>query len=154
LVENSRRRLELLFGLLFGLPGAPVIYYGDEIGMGDNVFLGTRDGVRTPMQWTAERNAGFSRADYARLYTPPVNDSVLGYLSVNVEAQQRDPSSLLHWIRRLIALRKRHPVLSRGTLELLEPENLKVVAWLRRLPASGRTGNERDRMALVVANLS
>jgi maltose alpha-D-glucosyltransferase/alpha-amylase len=145
LADNSRERIVLLFGLLFSLPGAPVIYYGDEIGMGDNAYLPSRDGVRTPMQWSADRNAGFSSADFARLYCPPVMDPVYGYQAVNVEAQRRDPSSLLHSIRRLIALRRRHPALSRGSLELLSPANRKVFACLRRLG---------EETLLVVANLA
>src|SRR6266700_3265509 len=105
LVDNSRRRMELLTSLLLSLHGTPVIYYGDEIGMGDNIYLGDRNGVRTPMQWNGDRNAGFSRADVHALYTPLVADPVYGYQAVNVEAQQRVPSSLLNWMRRLIAIR-------------------------------------------------
>ncbi len=145
LLDNSRRRLELLFSLLFSLPGSPVIYYGDEIGMGDNVYLGGRNGVRTPLQWSADRNAGFSAADFARLYAPPVMDPLYGYQAVNVEAQRRDPSSLFHWLRRLIALRKRSRTLARGSLELLEPANRKVLAYVRR---------HDDETILVVANLA
>jgi maltose alpha-D-glucosyltransferase/alpha-amylase len=145
LVDNSRRRLELLFSLLFSLPGAPVVYYGDEIGMGDNVFLSGREAVRTPMQWSPDRNAGFSAGDFARLYAPPVTDPVYGYAAVNVEAQRRDPSSLLHWVRRLIALRKRTPALARGKSELLHPGNRRVLALVRELG---------DETVLVVANLS
>jgi maltose alpha-D-glucosyltransferase / alpha-amylase len=145
LADNSRRRIELLFGLLLSLPGAPVIYYGDEIGMGDNPYLGGRNAVRTPMQWSADRNAGFSTADFARLYAPPVMDPLYGYAAVNVEAQRRDPSSLFHWLRRLIAVRKRTPALARGGLELLEPANRKVLAFVRRLG---------DEIILVAANLS
>jgi maltose alpha-D-glucosyltransferase/alpha-amylase len=151
LAENNQRRIELLFGLLFALPGAPVIYYGDELGMGDNVFLGGRNAVRTPMQWSADRNGGFSSADAARLHAPPVADPIFGYLSVNVEAQQRDSSSRFHWLRRLIALRKRHPLLFRGGLTLLEPENRKVLAFLRTAPAGDAPG---EPPILVVANLS
>src|SRR5207245_2041413 len=132
LVENDRRVIELLHALLFSLPGTPVLYYGDELGMGDNVYLGDRNGVRTPMQWTGDRNAGFSRADFARLYSPLVMDPVYGYQSINVEAQQRDPSSLLNWMKQLIALRKRFKTFSRGTLDFLHPENRKVVAYVRR----------------------
>jgi maltose alpha-D-glucosyltransferase/alpha-amylase len=145
LLDNSRRRLELMFGLLFALPGAPLIYYGDEIGMGDNVYLGGRYAVRTPMQWSAERNAGFSTADFARLYAPPVMGPVYGYAAVNVEAQQRDPSSLFHWVRRLIALRKSAGTLARGRLELLEPDNRKVLAFVR---------SDGGDPILVVANLA
>lgn len=145
LVENNRRRIELLFGLLFSLPGAPVLYYGDEIGMGDNVFLGGRNGVRTPMQWSSDRNAGFSRSDFAHLYAPPIMDPLFGYQAVNVEAERRDTSSLLHWIRQLIALRRRMPTLSRGELQFLEPSNRKVIAFLRR---------RGEETVLVVANLA
>jgi maltose alpha-D-glucosyltransferase/alpha-amylase len=145
MVDNNRRRLELLFGLLFSLPGAPLLYYGDEIGMGDNPYLGGRAGVRTPMQWSADRHAGFSDADFARLFAPPVLDPIYGCRAVNVEAQRRDPSSLYHWLRRLIALRKRTPALACGSLEPLEPANRKVLAVLRRLG---------DEIILVAANLS
>jgi maltose alpha-D-glucosyltransferase/alpha-amylase len=145
LMEYSRQRLELLTSLLFCFPGTPVLYYGDEIGMGDNVFLGDRNGVRTPMQWTGDRNAGFSRADPARLFTPPVMDPVCGYQAINVEAQERDPSSLLHWMRRLIALRNRFKVFSRGSMEFLYPQNRHVLAMIRR--------DENDTV-LIVANLS
>ena len=148
LMDNSRRRIELLYGLLFSLPGAPVIYYGDEIGMGDNTFAGGRNAVRTPMQWTADRNAGFSSADFARLYCPPVMDPLYGYQAVNVEAQRRDSSSLLHWMRRLIAMRKQHRALADGTLEPLEPRNQQIIAFVRR-PKDA----EGDPI-LVVANLS
>ncbi len=145
LMNNDRRSIELLTSLLFSLRGTPVIYYGDEIGMGDNVYLGDRNGVRTPMQWTGDRNAGFSRADVARLYSPLVMDPVYGYQSINVEAQQRDPSSLLHWMKQLIALRKRYRVFGRGTLEFLRHENRKVLAYVRRYD---------DDIILAVANLS
>jgi maltose alpha-D-glucosyltransferase/alpha-amylase len=146
LMENSRRRIELMHGLLLSLPGTPVIYYGDEIGMGDNVYLGDRNGVRTPMQWTADRNGGFSRADPARLYAPLIMDSVYGYQSVNVEAQERSPFSLLNWFRRFIGLRKQHQTFGRGTTELLRPDNRHIFAFLRRL------GSEDP--ILVVANLA
>ena len=145
LIGNSRRRIELLNMMLFSLPGTPVIYYGDEIGMGDNVYLGDRDGVRTPMQWNGDRNAGFSRADFARLYAPPIMDTLYGYQAINVESQQRDPSSLLQFMKRLIALRKRYQVFGRGTLEFLHPANRKVLVYIREY------GDER---ILVVANLS
>src|SRR6185437_13397269 len=144
LLDNNRRRLELFFSLLFSLPGSPVLYYGDEIGMGDNIYLGERGGLRTPMQWSADRNAGFSTADFARLFAPPIMDPLYGYPSVNVEAQRRNSSSLFHWVRRLIALRKRTPPLARGSLELLEPANNKVLAFVRR------DGDD----ILVVANLA
>lgn len=131
LMDNGRRRIELLHALLFSLPGSPFLYYGDEIGMGDNIYLGDRDGVRTPMQWTADRNAGFSQADFARLYFPVIMDPVYGYQAVNVEAQQRYGTSLLNWVRELIHLRKRHPVFGRGTISLIKPENRKIVAFTR-----------------------
>ncbi|MEX1155591.1 MAG: maltose alpha-D-glucosyltransferase [Chloroflexota bacterium] len=145
LVDNSRRRIELLNVLLLSMPGTPVIYYGDEIAMGDNVYLGDRNGVRTPMQWTGDRNAGFSTADAAALYSPVIVDPVYGYQAVNVEAQERIPGSLLHWMRRVIAVRRRHPVFGRGTLEFLHPDNRQVLAYLREY--EGAT-------ILCVANLS
>lgn len=131
LMDNGRRRIELLHALLFSLPGSPFLYYGDEIGMGDNIYLGDRDGVRTPMQWTADRNAGFSQADFARLYFPMIMDPVYGYQAVNVEAQQRYSTSLLNWVREMIHLRKRHPVFGRGALHLIKPENRKIFAFSR-----------------------
>ena len=124
-------RLGQQHAILFSLPGSPVLYYGDEIGMGDNIYLGDRDGVRTPMQWTSDRNGGFSRADFARLYLPPQMDPVYGYQAVNVEAQLRQPNSLLRWLRRLIALRKQHPVFGLGTYEALRPENPRIFAHIR-----------------------
>jgi maltose alpha-D-glucosyltransferase / alpha-amylase len=132
LLENSRRRIELLHALLFSMPGTPVIYYGDEIGMGDNIYLGDRNGVRTPMQWTGDRNAGFSRADPARLYAPPIMDPVYGYQGLNVEAQERAPFSLLNWMKRMIGLRKQSKVFGRGTLDFLPAQNRKVLAYVRR----------------------
>jgi maltose alpha-D-glucosyltransferase/alpha-amylase len=114
LMENNRRRIELLNSLLFSFPGTPILYYGDEIGMGDNIYLGDRNGVRTPMQWSADRNAGFSRANPARLYSPVIMDPVYGYEAVNVEAQVSDHSSLLHWMRNMIGLRKLFKVFGRG----------------------------------------
>jgi len=131
LVDNSLRRIELLNVLLLSLPGTPVIYYGDEIAMGDNVYLGDRNGVRTPMQWTGDRNAGFSTADAAALYSPVIVDPVYGYQAVNVEAQERIPGSLLHWMRRVIEVRRRYPVFGRGSLEFLHPDNRQVLAYLR-----------------------
>src|SRR5262252_4995121 len=145
LVDNSRRRIELLNSLLFSFPGTPILYYGDEIGMGDNIYLGDRNGVRTPMQWNADRNAGFSRANPAKLYAPMIMDPIFGYEAVNVEAQQGDPSSLLSWMRNMIALRKLFVVFGRGTLEFLDPSNRKVLAYLRR---------DGDQQVLCVANLS
>jgi maltose alpha-D-glucosyltransferase/alpha-amylase len=131
LLENDRRKIELLTSLLFTLPGSPILYYGDEIGMGDNIYLGDRNGVRTPMQWTGDRNAGFSRADTARLYLPLIVDPVYGYQSINVEAQQRTPSSLLNWLKRLIEVRKKTRVFGRGTLHFLRPANETVLAHVR-----------------------
>jgi maltose alpha-D-glucosyltransferase/alpha-amylase len=145
LLGNDRRRTELLNGLLFSLPGTPVLYYGDEIGMGDNFYLGDRNGVRTPMQWSADKNAGFSRANPQRLFLPVIVDPEYHYEAVNVEAQQANPHSLLWWTRRVIALRKRHPAFSRGTTEFLQPDNYRVLAFLRRTP---------EETLLVVANLS
>src|SRR5213082_4273425 len=114
LVDNDRRIAELLHALLFSFPGSPILYYGDKIGMGDNIYLGDRDGVRTPMQWSPDRNAGFSRADFAQLYLPPLMDPVYGYQAINVEAQLHHATSLLRWTRRFIALRKEHPVFGLG----------------------------------------
>jgi maltose alpha-D-glucosyltransferase/alpha-amylase len=132
LLDNGRDEMELMHAILFSLPGSPVLYYGDEIGMGDNIFLGDRDGVRTPMQWTGDRNGGFSRADFAQLYLPPLMDPVYGYQAVNVEAQLRTPTSMLRWIRRFIALRKQHPVFGLGTYEPLETPNPHIFAHVRR----------------------
>ena len=146
LVENNRQRIELLHGLLLSLPGTPVIYYGDEIGMGDNVYLGDRNGVRTPMQWTPDRNAGFSMADPARLYAPVIMDPVYGYQAVNVESQERSPFSLLNWMRRLIALRRQHRAFGRGAIEILRPDNRPIFAFIRTLPG--------EDPILVVANLA
>jgi len=145
LLDNGRAEIELLTAIMFSLPGSPVLYYGDEIGMGDNVYLGDRDGVRTPMQWTGDRNGGFSRADFAQLYSPPQMDPVYGYQAVNVEAQLRTPTSLLRWLRRFIALRKEHPVFGLGTYEPLSPSNPKIFAHVRRY--------END-VALCVHNLA
>ena len=145
LIGNSREAIELLNMMLFSLPGTPVLYYGDEIGMGDNIYLGDRDGVRTPMQWSGDRNAGFSKADFARLYAPPIMDTIYSYQAINVEAQERDPSSLLKWMKRLIALRKQYKVFGRGTLEFLHPRNRTILAYVREY---------EDQRILVVANLS
>jgi maltose alpha-D-glucosyltransferase/alpha-amylase len=144
LLENSRNQIQLFHSLLLSLPGSPVMYYGDEIGMGDNIYLGDRDGVRTPMQWNPDRNAGFSRADFAQLYLPPIMDPVYGYEALNVEAQQRQGSSLLHWVRNLVHIRKEHPVFGMGDFEALESSNPRVLSFLRR--------DELDTI-LVVANL-
>src|SRR5208282_5940323 len=145
LVDNNRRRIELLNSLLLSFPGTPIMYYGDEIGMGDNIYLGDRNGVRTPMQWSADRNAGFSRANAQRLFLPVIIDPEYHYETVNVEAQQSNPSSLLWWVKRLITLRRRFRSFGRGTFELLRPDNPKVLAFIRKLD---------DERILVVANLS
>ena len=145
LLDNGRDEIELMHAILFSLPGSPVLYYGDEIGMGDNVYLGDRDGVRTPMQWTGDRNGGFSRADFAQLYLPPLMDPVYGYQAVNVEAQLRTPTSLLRWLHRFIALRKQHPVFGLGTYEPLEPANPRIFAHIRRY---------EDDIVLCVHNLA
>ncbi len=145
LLDNGRDEIELMHAILFSLPGSPVLYYGDEIAMGDNVYLGDRDGVRTPMQWTGDRNGGFSRADFAQLYAPPLMDPVYGYQAVNVEAQLRTPTSLLRWMRRLIALRKEHPVFGLGSFEALVPENPRIFAHIR---------SYEDDVALCVHNLA
>ncbi len=132
LLGNDRRKIELMNGLLFSMPGTPVIYYGDEIGMGDNYFLGDRDGVRTPMQWTADRNAGFSRANPQQLYLPTIQDPVYGFDAVNVEAQGATPASLLNWMKRMIAIRKRQKAFGRGQFTFIYPRNRKVLAFLRQ----------------------
>ena len=132
LLDNGRDEIQLMTAILFSLPGSPVLYYGDEIGMGDNVFLGDRDGVRTPMQWTGDRNGGFSTADFAQLYAPPLMDPVFGYQAVNVEAQLRSPTSLLRWVHRFIELRKEHPVFGFGTYEPIVTSNTRIFAHIRR----------------------
>jgi maltose alpha-D-glucosyltransferase / alpha-amylase len=145
LLDGSRRQAELLHALLFSLPGSPILYYGDEIGMGDNIFLGDRNGVRTPMQWSFDRNGGFSRADYNQLYSPVIADPVYGWQTINVESQTRNENSLLHWMRRMIQTRRRYPAFSRGDLTFLRTGNRKVLAFLRKY------GEER---LLVACNLS
>ena len=145
LMENDRRRIELLTGLLMSMPGTPILYYGDEIGMGDNIYLNDRDGVRTPMQWSMDRNGGFSRANPARMFSAPLMDTVYGYQSVNVEAQSSSPSSLINWLRRLISVRQGHRVFGRGTLSFLMPHNRKILAYLREYEGES---------VLCVANLS
>jgi maltose alpha-D-glucosyltransferase/alpha-amylase len=145
LMENGRRQMELLTSLLLSLPGTPILYYGDEIGMGDNVYLGDRRGVRTPMQWSGDRNAGFSRADPARLFSPVILDPIYNYEAVNVEAQSRVPTSLLNWNRRLIAARKRYPVFGRGTIEFVHCSNQRILAYIRR---------DEAQTVLCVVNLS
>src|SRR5208282_4342762 len=145
LMENDRDRIKLMNSLLLSMPGSPILYYGDEIGMGDNVFIGDRNGVRTPMQWSPDRNAGFSRADPQRLYLPPIMDAIYGYASTNVEAQIRDPSSLLSWTKRMLAVRKTSQAFGRGLRRFLKPGNRKILAYLREY---------RDDTILCVANLS
>jgi len=145
LMNNDRRRIELMNALLFALPGTPVLYYGDELGMGDNIFLGDRHGVRTPMQWSGDRNAGFSRANPQQLYLPVIIDPEYSYEAVNVEVQQANPSSLFWWTKRLLALRKRHAALARGSLRILRPENRRVLVLLREY---------KGEKILVIANLS
>jgi maltose alpha-D-glucosyltransferase/alpha-amylase len=144
LMENDVDRIKLMNSLLLSMPGSPIIYYGDEIGMGDNIFLGDRNGVRTPMQWSPDRNAGFSRADPQRLYLPPIMDPVYGFEAVNVEAQLREPSSLLNWMTRMLAVRKQSQAFGRGRLTFLKPGNGKVLAYLRELG---------DEAILCVANV-
>ncbi len=145
LLERDRRRIELMNCLLFSMPGAPVIYYGDELGMGDNIRLGDRDGVRTPMQWSPDRNGGFSRADPAALALPVIMDALYGYEIVNAEAQTRDVHSLLHWMRRMMAIRRTHAAFGRGSLRFLYPKNRKVLSYLRELDGE---------VILCVANVS
>ncbi len=145
LLENDRNQIELFTGLLLSLPGSPVLYYGDEIGMGDNIYLGDRDGVRTPMQWNADRNAGFSAADPQALYLPTILDPVYGYQALNVEAQMRSSSSLLNWTRKIIHVRKEHPVFGMGSYEELGSSNPSVLAFVREFG---------DDKVLCVNNLS
>ncbi|KPF96449.1 alpha-amylase [Rhodopseudomonas sp. AAP120] len=145
LMDNDRRKIELMNSLLLSFPGTPIIYYGDEIGMGDNIYLGDRNGVRTPMQWSPDRNGGFSRADPARLYAPPIMDPVYGYASVNVEAQARSLSSLLSATKRLISVRKSTPAFGRGSMTFIRPSNRSVLAYVRQY---------EDEVILCVANLS
>ncbi|HSD97381.1 MAG TPA: maltose alpha-D-glucosyltransferase [Sulfuricaulis sp.] len=145
LMDNDFDKIRLMNSLLLSMPGSPIIYYGDEIGMGDNIYLGDRNGVRTPMQWSPDRNAGFSHADPQRLYLPPIMDPVYGFEAVNVEAQSRDPSSLLNWMKRLLAVRKSSKAFGRGTLEFLQPGNRKILVYLRK---------HGEETILCVANLS
>jgi maltose alpha-D-glucosyltransferase/alpha-amylase len=145
LMEGSRAKIELMHSLLLSMPGSPIIYYGDEIGMGDNIYLGDRNGVRTPMQWSPDRNAGFSRTDPQQLYLPPLMDPLYGYEAVNVEAQNRNASSLLNWMRRLIITRKKHQAFGRGTLKFLHPGNRKILVYLREY---------QEEHILCVANLA
>lgn len=150
LMERDRRRVELLNSLLLSMPGTPTLYYGDEIGMGDNIYLGDRDGVRTPMQWSIDRNGGFSRADPASLVLPPIMDPQYGYLSVNVETQAGDPHSLLNWTRRMLAIRKQSKAFGRGTLKMLSPSNRRILAYTREF--TGADG--KHEIILCVANVS
>jgi maltose alpha-D-glucosyltransferase/alpha-amylase len=145
LLDNSRDQTELFHAMLLSLPGTPIVYYGDEIGMGDNIYLGDRDGVRTPMQWSGDRNAGFSQADFAQLYLPVLLDPVYGYQSVNVEAEQRNQSSFLQWFRRLLAVRKQHEVFGLGSFEPLHPENAAIFPYVRKW---------KDDVILCVNNLA
>src|SRR3970040_2979672 len=145
LLENDIDRIKLMNSLLLTMPGSPIIYYGDEIGMGDNIYLGDRDGVRTPMQWSPDRNAGFSRCDPQRLFLPPIMDAIYGYEAVNVEAQHREPASLLNWMRRMLAVRATSKAFGRGKLSFLKPGNRKVLAYLRE---------HGDDAILCVANLA
>ncbi|MGD2217145.1 MAG: maltose alpha-D-glucosyltransferase, partial [Gemmatimonadales bacterium] len=145
LLGNNRRKVELMNSLLFSLPGTPVVYYGDEIGMGDNIYVGDRNGVRTPMQWSSDRNAGFSRANPQQLFLPIIIDPEYHYEAINVEAQQKNPHSLLWWTKRILAVRKQFRAFSRGSIEFLRPENRKVLVFLRRW---------EDEIILVVVNLS
>jgi maltose alpha-D-glucosyltransferase/alpha-amylase len=144
LMDNDQAKIQLMSSLLFSMPGSPSVYYGDELGMGDNIYLGDRNGVRTPMQWSPDRNGGFSRADPQSLFLPPIMDPVYGYASVNVEAQAREPSSLLNWTRRILAVRKSYRGFGRGSFELLRPGNRKILAYLRKY---------ENEVLLCVANL-
>jgi maltose alpha-D-glucosyltransferase/alpha-amylase len=145
LMENDPARIRLMNGLLLSMPGSPIVYYGDELGMGDNIYLGDRNGVRTPMQWSPDRNGGFSRADPQRLYFPPIMDPIYGYEAVNVESQLREPSSLLNWTRRMLAVRKSSQAFGRGRLTFIRPGNRKILAYLREYG---------DDVILCVANLA
>ncbi len=146
LVDNNRQLAELLHAMLFSMPGSPILYYGDEIGMGDNIFLGDRDSVRTPMQWSPDRNAGFSRADFAQLYLPPLMDPVYGYQAANVEAETRDTSSFLYWMQHMLQVRKpRATLFGEGSFEVLSTENPSALAYVRELD---------DEIVLCVNNLS
>jgi len=158
LLDNDRNQLELFTALLLSLPGSPVLYYGDEIGMGDNIWLGDRDGVRTPMQWTPDRNAGFSTCDPARLYLPPIMDPVYGYQAINVESQQKNAGSLLNWTKRMVEIRKRHHVFGLGSYEELASSNPSVLAFVREydpeIAARSGVGLDGSDRILCVNNLS
>jgi maltose alpha-D-glucosyltransferase/alpha-amylase len=157
LLDGDRRLAELFHALLFSLPGSPVMYYGDEIGMGDNVYLGDRDSVRTPMPWSPDRNAGFSTADFAQLYLPPLMDPVYGYQAVNVEAQMRNASSFLQWVRRMLHVRRQHPVFGTGRFDVIDVDNPSIFAYVRsgpeRMPDE-RPGERTGDTVLCVHNLS
>jgi len=153
LLDNDRNQLELFTALLLSLPGSPVMYYGDEIGLGDNIWLGDRDGVRTPMQWTPDRNGGFSRSDPQRLYLQPNMDPIYGYQAINVEAQERNTGSLLHWTRRMIEIRKRHQVFGLGEYSELTSSNPSVLAFIREYGDTKPDGAEGYQI-LCVNNLS
>ncbi|MGH9483320.1 MAG: alpha-glucosidase C-terminal domain-containing protein, partial [Terriglobales bacterium] len=153
IVDNSRPEIELMNVVLFTMPGAPILYYGDEIGMGDNIYLSDRNGVRTPMQWNVDRNGGFSKAPTESLYAPLIQSPIYSYQAVNIERQFQDPNSLLNWMRALVALRHKYPVFGWGELTFLSPANERVLAYLRRLPKSSAEV-PGARCVLVVANLS
>ena len=153
LLDNDRRQMELFSALLFSLPGSPVLYYGDEIGMGDNIWLGDRDGVRTPMQWTPDRNAGFSQCDPGRVYLPPVMDPVYGFQRTNVESQTKDSSSLLHWTKRMIEVRRQNPAFGLGAYTEVASTNPAVLAFVRELPAE-QSPDGQDSIVLCAMNLS
>jgi maltose alpha-D-glucosyltransferase/alpha-amylase len=148
LLDNDRNQLELFTALLLSLPGSPVLYYGDEIGMGDNIWLGDRDSVRTPMQWTPDRNAGFSRCDPGRLYLPVIMDAVYGYQAVNVEAQSTSSQSLLNWTRRMIQVRREHPAFGLGDFTELGCSNPSMLAYLRKYT------DDRNDLVICVNNMS
>ena len=152
LLENDRNQIELFTALLLSLPGSPVLYYGDEIGMGDNIWLGDRDGVRTPMQWTPDRNAGFSSCDPGRIYLPVIMDPVYGYQAINVEAQSNSTASLLHWTRRMIEVRKEHTAFALGTFTELGSSNPPVLAYVREYSAPERVAEGHGPDVVVCVN--
>ena len=154
LLDRDRRLSELLFSILFTLRGSPVLYYGDEIQMGDNLYLGDRDSVRTPMQWSPDRNGGFSRGDFAQLYLPPLMDPIYGFGAVNVEAQQRNPSSFLHWMRRMLAVRREFPVFGTGSVQMVTSANPSVLAFVRADRRKSASDRAVDNPVLCVHNLS
>ncbi|MGH9466370.1 MAG: maltose alpha-D-glucosyltransferase [Terriglobales bacterium] len=158
IVDNSRREIELMNVVLFSMPGTPIVYYGDEIGMGDNIYLSDRNGVRTPMQWNVDRNGGFSKAPTERLYAPPIQNPVYSFQAVNVERQFQDPNSLLNWMKALIQLRHKNPIFGWGAIAFLAPANERVLVYLRRLAKHASTDAAGSlpgaRCVLVVANLS